>query len=79
MKATDEQVKQRKHDYMMLARYQMDLDYYLGCGNRCEKHLYFGNIVVHFREVVKLWKSLPTKPQWLRATRIIQYKKDLAL
>jgi len=59
---------------MLLSRYQMDLDYYFGCGNMNPRHLYFGNIETHMRETINLWKQLPIKPEWLRATELIEYK-----
>lgn len=63
-----------QHEYMMLNRYQTDLDYYFGYGNRCENHLYFHSFVEHISETIKLWKKLPFKPSWLRATQLIEYK-----
>jgi len=62
---------------MLLSRLQQDIEYFLGYGNRCEKHLYYGNVKEHFQEMVKLWKSLPEKPVWFRAVDFIKYKKLL--
>ena len=67
-------MKNWKHEYMMLGRYQSDMEYYLGYGNRNEKQLYFGNFKEHVEEMIKLWKKLPVKPEWLRAKQLIQYK-----
>lgn len=64
-----------KHNYMMLSRYQMDVEYYFGYGNRSEKHLFFGDFKTHIREMIELWKKLPVKPEWLRATQLIEYKR----
>lgn len=55
----------------------MDVEYYLGYGNRNERHLYYGNVKEHITEMIKLWKKLPLKPEWLRATELIEYKKQL--
>ena len=66
-----------KFNYILLGRLQMDIEYYLGHGNRCEKHLYFNNAKKHIKETIKLWKSLPIKPEWLRAKKLIEYKKLL--
>lgn len=63
-----------KFHYMMLSRYKQDLLYYWGNGNMCEKHLYWGNYKKHIREIIKLWKELPKKPIWFRATEIIKFK-----
>ena len=64
----------QRHDYMMLSRYQSDIEYYLGYGNKKEKHLYFGNFKKHIQEMILLWKKLPKKPTWLRAKKLIEYK-----
>ncbi|AGO47663.1 hypothetical protein Phi4:1_gp126 [Cellulophaga phage phi4:1] len=63
-----------KYNYMLLGRLQMDLDYYLGFGGRNEKHLFYSSIEEHIRETINLWKLLPVKPEWLRATKLIEYK-----
>ena len=65
-----------KHEYMMLSRYQSDMEYYLGHGNRCEKHLYFGNFKEHIEEMFKLWEELPVKPEWLTFEKLNQYKNS---
>ena len=59
----------------MLGRLQMDLEYFLGNGNRNERHLYYLNAREHIKEMINLWKSLPKKPMWLRANKLIKYKK----
>ena len=63
-----------QHHYMMLSRYKQDLLYYWGCGNKFEKHLYWGDYKTHIKEIIKLWKILPIKPIWFRATEIIAFK-----
>jgi hypothetical protein len=74
MKKRTDITPQQKHNYMMLSRYQTDLDYYFGYGNKNEKHLYFLDIQEHINEMLSLWKNLPYKPVWLRATELIKYK-----
>jgi len=59
---------------MLLGRLQQDVEYFLGYGNRSEKHLYYGDIKTHVKEMIKLWKILPEKPEWLRAVDFIKYK-----
>lgn len=66
-----------KFNYMLLGRLQSDIEYFLGYGNRCEKHLYYGEIKLHFQEMINLWKILPEKPVWFRAVDFINYKKQL--
>lgn len=61
-------------NYMLLSRFKMDLDYFWGCGNKFVGHLYWGDYETHMRETIDLWKKLPIKPEWLRATELINYK-----
>jgi len=63
--------------YMLLGRYQMDIEYFLNYGNRSEKHLYFDTKEEHIKETIILWKSLSPKPEWLRATKLIEYKNKM--
>lgn len=66
-----------EYKYMLLGRFKMDLDYFWGCGNKCERHLFWGNYKEHIRETIKLWKELPIKPEWFRATELINFKNKL--
>jgi len=66
--------KSEPFNYMLLSRYQMDIEYFLNYGNRCEKHLFFDTKEEHIKETFKLWKSLSPKPNWLRANKLIEYK-----
>ena len=63
--------------YMLLSRYEMDILYFLGYGNRYEGHLYFDTKEEHIKETINLWKSLNPKPDWLRASKLIEYKKQM--
>ncbi|MFT6879128.1 MAG: hypothetical protein ACJARG_000052 [Arcticibacterium sp.] len=64
-----------KFNYMLLGRLRMDLDYFFGNGQMHGRHLYYPEVGVHMREMINLWKRLPIKPQWLRATELIEYKR----
>ncbi|MCK9180065.1 MAG: hypothetical protein M0P15_04360 [Bacteroides sp.] len=66
--------KSNSFNYMMLSRYKTDLLYYWGFGQKCEKHLYFGNYKKQMDEIIKLWKKLPKKPMWFRPAEIIDFK-----
>lgn len=66
-----------KFNYMLLGRLQMDIEYFLGHGKRNEKHLYFQNAKEHIKETIELWKILPIKPEWLRASKLVEYKKQI--
>lgn len=66
----------RERDYMMLSRYKMDCDYFLGCGNGHEGHLYFKDVNTHCNEMEKLWNSFASdqKPEWLTLDQIKEYR-----
>lgn len=66
----------REHDYMMLSRYKMDCDYFLGYGNVCERYLYFKDVDTHCNEMEKLWNSFASdqKPEWLTLDQIKEYR-----
>jgi hypothetical protein len=61
---------------MMLGRLQMDCEYFLGHGNRNEKHLWAGNVKDQLIEIDKLWEALPdeAKPEFLTPDQIEDYK-----
>jgi len=69
--------KDWSHEYMMLSRYQSDVEYFLGNGDRNEKHLYYGSCKEHISKMIELWRSLPKKPKWLTAVNLINYKSQL--
>ena len=66
-----------KHIYMLLARYQTDIEYFLGHGNRSERNLYFDTKEEHIEETIKLWKSLEPKPEWLTHEQLMNYKEKM--
>ncbi len=70
-------MKNHKHNYMLLARLKMDLEYFWGWGGQSEKHLYWNNYKKHIRETINLWKKLPIKPEWFRATEVIIFKNKV--
>lgn len=66
-----------KYEYMLLARLQMDCDYYLGNGGRHAKHLWAPTEVEHIAKMKELWHLLPEKPEWLTIEQIEQYELDM--
>ena len=64
-----------KHTYLILSRCVADVNYFFGNGQIYGNHLFYGDIDSHITGMIDLWKSLPRKPQWLRAVDLIQYKK----
>ena len=69
--------KSLKFNYMMLDRLKMDCDYYLGNGNRYNKHLWAGDEQKQIDEMKKLYNSFTDedKPEWLTWDNILQYEK----
>lgn len=47
----------RRNDYILLGRYQMDVEYWLNYGNQNDSCLYFGNKKDHITEMVKLYNT----------------------
>lgn len=64
----------KRYNYMLLGRYQQDIEYFLNWGNRCEKHLFFDTKEEHIEETIKLWELLEPKPEWLTADQLQDYK-----
>lgn len=69
----------KKHNYMMLNRYQSDCEYFLNYGRGSESVLYYKSIAKHIDEMKKLWNSFSEteKPEWLTYEEIEQYEKDM--
>jgi hypothetical protein len=65
--------------YMMLGRLKSDCEYFLGCGNRCEGHLWAKNANDQIIEMKKLYDSLSAdkKPEWLTYEKILEYEKEM--
>ena len=63
--------------YRLLDRCKQDCEYYLGYGNRCEKHLWAGNVRDHIQKMRELYDMLPEKPEWLTAEQIDEYAERM--
>lgn len=66
-----------EYDYMLLSRLKSDCDYFLGNGNRYEKHLWAGNIDDQIAKMKELYNKLPEKPEWLTMEDIENYEKEM--
>lgn len=68
-----------KFNYMMLSRLQNDCEYYLGNGNRYDKHLWAGNEEAQIEEMKRLYNSFEDskKPQWISMTDIENYESQM--
>lgn len=65
--------------YMMLSRYLMDADYFLGAGGGYEGHLYHKSVPNHISAMKELWNSFPEdgKPEWLTMEQINDYETKM--
>jgi len=66
-----------KYNYMLLSRYQQDIEYFLNYGNRSERNLFFDTKEEHIEETIKLWESLEPKPEWLPYDQLAEYKTKM--
>lgn len=66
-------------NYMLLGRLVSDCDYYLGNGNRYEKHLWAGDVDSQIKKMKELWNGFPedAKPEWLSMKDILDYEKKM--
>lgn len=64
---------------MMLSRMQSDNEYFLGNGNRNERHLWAKNPEEHIGIMKELYNSLPEneRPDWLSMKDIENYEKQM--
>jgi len=65
--------------YMILARLQMDFEYFFGYGGLCEKHLYHNTIDEHLADTKKRWGDLPEegKPEWFTLDQLNEYERKV--
>lgn len=68
-----------KFDYMMLSRLQSDCEYYLGNGNRHDKHLWAGNAKDQIDRMKEIYNSFPDdkKPDWISMADIENYENKM--
>ena len=71
-------MRDSRFNYMMLGRLLEDCKYYLGYGNRCEKHLWAGNVKEHIAEMKRIWNELEEKPEWLSFEDILELEKKMS-
>lgn len=68
----------RKFKYQLLSRLKTDVKYYFGYGNRCEKHLWTGNISEQLDAMQYILDSFEDtdKPEWLTDSDMAKYRKS---
>lgn len=64
-------------NYQMLDRLEQDVKYFLGAGNRRDKHLWAGNVEDHIKEMKKIFNGLSVKPEWISLKDIEKYEKEM--
>lgn len=71
------QAEADKFNYMLLSRLQMDCKYFLGNGNRYEKHLWAGNVKDQIAKMKELFNLVPIEPEWLSMKDIENFEKEM--
>lgn len=69
--------KDKKYPYQMLSRLKSDCDYYLGAGNRADKHLWALNPEDQIAYMKAIYDRLEEKPDWLTLDQINDYEKQM--
>ena len=65
--------------YSLLSRMQMDCEYFLGNGNKNEKHLWGLSTTDHIKFMKILWLKFPinSKPEWITMNDIINFQNSM--
>ena len=69
--------KDEKYPYMILSRLKSDCDYYLGAGNKADKHLWTLNPKDQIAYMRAIYDRLEEKPEWLTSEQIDEYEKKM--
>lgn len=64
--------------YRLLDRLCADCEYFLGEGQRAEKHLWAGSVEAQIAKMRELYAQLPEKPDWLSPEAIDAYASRMA-
>ena len=71
-------VLEHNQEYRLLDRLRSDCEYFLGAGNRSEKHLWAGSVRAQIAKMRELYDTLPEKPEWLTKETIDDYAERMA-
>ena len=71
-------VLEHNQEYRLLDRLRSDCEYFLGVGNRAEKHLWTGSVRAQIAKMRELYDTLPEKPEWLTKEVIDDYAERMA-
>lgn len=72
-----EEKKDESFNYRLLDRLRTDNEYYLGNGNRNDKHLWAGNPKDQIAKMRELYNGLSKKPEWLTEEKINEYEQKM--
>ena len=73
-----EEASDFKDVYRLLSRLKEDCDYFLGAGERQEKHLWAGNAAAQLDKMRELYALVPEKPEWLTEQELSDYAQRMA-
>ncbi len=65
-------------EYRLLDRLCADCEYFLGAGQRAEKHLWAGSVEAQIAKMWELYAQLPEKPEWLSTEEIDEYARRMS-
>ncbi|BFL39157.1 LPD11 domain-containing protein [Agathobaculum massiliense] len=66
------------NEYQLLDRLRADCEYFLGAGQRNEKHLWAGGVYAQIAKMRELYDALPEKPEWLTKETIDSYEDRMS-
>ena len=76
--AQEKDAPENNPNYQLLDRLRTDCEYFLGAGNRAEKHLWAGSVYAQIVKMRELYDALPQKPEWLTKEMIDDYAERMA-
>ena len=76
--AQEKDAPENNPNYQLLDRLRTDCEYFLGAGNRAEKHLWAGSVYAQIVKMRELYDALPQKPEWLTKEMIDDYAEQMA-
>ena len=76
--AQEKDAPENNPNYQLLDRLRTDCEYFLGAGNRAEKHLWAGSVYAQIVKMRELYDVLPQKPDWLTKEMIDDYAERMA-
>ena len=72
-----DEVQPFSDQYRLLDRLCADCEYFLGAGQRAEKHLWAGSVDAQIEKMRELYAQLPEKPDWISLDVINAYARRM--